>query len=363
MRHFLLLLFLPLLLISCNKKELDEIELAPPVTWEAHKEFIHNRRFIANLHGTDDRLYVLGLNLFSKVSLAAGEEKVEHAYHFYNGLAEHKLPLNRKVFVGAFKDALVFRSSLNPVDMGSYLTIIMDQVDPHFRSFELIMSNSVEAIGLSENNVALVPYYAYDKEKNEHLGRRFLLVKLTVESDGFYEKVTLQEARVLNYPLRSSIVRYIKAYGDYFYLSTDNGFVRVSEDGTVEPILSDQIVTAIFPHKGNLYAITWNGPRQSNSLYVSATGGNWTRAADLSSAAEMLSYYPVSDTLLLASYNSQLFKVDLDSGMSVKELDNTGLEGHFINSMAKVKDKVYVGTLSGLFVKDAKHLLTYKDEE
>ncbi len=152
------------LLGSC-KKELEEVVVAPVISWEAHKEFIHNRRFINNIYGSDEDLFVFGLNLFSRVSLTTGEEKVEHAYHYYSGLAECKLPLNRKVFVGAYGKTLRFKSNLYPVLMDSYLTINMEEIDPHFSSFEPIRSNSVEAIGLTDNNVALVPYYAYDAEK------------------------------------------------------------------------------------------------------------------------------------------------------------------------------------------------------
>ncbi|WP_266204469.1 hypothetical protein [Pontibacter kalidii] len=157
-------------------------------------------------------------------------------------------------------------------------------------------------------------------------------------------------------------MRYIKALGNYFYLSTDDGFVRVSEDGKVEPLLADQIVTAVFPPEGSMYAITWNGPQLSTSLYKSATGSSWEQLANLRSETKMLSYYPVNDTLLLASYNSQLFKIDMGQDMVFRELDNTGLEGHYISSVAKVSDRVYVGTLSGLFTKEVEHLLTYKEE-
>lgn len=359
MKRFLILLVFPLLLASCNKKELEEIELAPPVTWEAHQQFMYNQRFITNLHGTDEDLFVLGRKHLSRISHATDEEKMENlALLHYESLANYKFPFNEKVFVVAENGILYFKLNTDPLQDFFNLVVHMTEVDPDFRRFELIPVNRYEAIALSDNNMALVPYTTIDHQM------KLLLVKFEVEErpDSYPgEKISLKESKIIDLPNNGFKFGHIKSLNNFFYVSTQNGLVRISEEGVLENVWSNHLIYSIFKHKGNLYSTAWNIDRLT--LYTSTDGRSWIPVADyLRDLVRNLSFYPVSDDLLLGVYNSQLFELDLTT-MQIRELDNTGLEGHYITSVAKVKEKVYVGTQSGLFSKDAAHLLTYKNEE
>lgn len=353
----MLLLFIPLLLTSCNKKELDEIELAPPVTWEAHKEFMYNQRFITNLYGTDEDLFVLGRKVISRISHATDGAKMENLAHLhYESLANYKFPFNEKAFVVAENGILYVKLNADPLQDFFNLVVHMTEVDPNFRRFELAPVSRYEAIALSDNNMALVPYTTMDHQM------KLLLVKFEVEKRPYSypgEKISLKETKIIDMPNNGHQFGHVRSLNNFFYVSTQNGLVRISEEGVLENVWSNHLVYSIFNQKGKLYSTAWNIDRLT--LYTSTDGRNWIPVADLSDLLRNLTFYPVGDDLLLGVYNSQLFELDLTT-MQIRELDNTGLEGHYITSVAKVKEKVYVGTQSGLFTKDAAHLLTYKNE-
>lgn len=361
-KYLLPLLFLSLLLSSC-KKELEEIENDPEITWEAHKEFMHNERYITNLHADNDKLHVLGLYLFSTISHAGEETNVERYIHPFKNLSHNKYPINAHVFVGTEGNMLHFKSIKNPTSVGSELHIEMTSVDPDFRGFRSVSSLLKVSMAITDNNFALVPYSAYDQEKKQYIGLRYLLVKLSLDGSGFYEKIVLEEAKILRPFEDGGSMRYITAHGSDFYVSNDRGFFHISEEGEITRLMSDQIGHSVFMNKGNLNAITWNGPHRTVSLYKASAANSWALDQQLDGQADMLTYHAISDDVLLASYNSQLFEVEIGIDTFIlRELDNAGLEGNFITSIAKVNDKVYIGTQSGLFSKSEEHLLTYKEE-
>ncbi|OKL39476.1 hypothetical protein [Pontibacter flavimaris] len=364
MRHFLLSFFIPLLLVSCNKKELEEIEPAPPVIWEVHDYFLHNQRYISNLYSSDDKLQVMGMHLFSTISLEGGKEDVKHYVHPFQNVSHHKHPMNSKVFGGTDGDYLRFKTVSDPVLSGSGLLIEVATLDPLFREFSLIMSYSNESFAISENNVALVPYNFYNEETGRH-SLRYLLVKLAVEKDVHNnDKLVLEETRILTPAEQGGVVRHMRSHQDNFYVATDWGFYKFSKEGEISFQMPHQIAYTSFDHKGEIYAFARHGTRQTHGLFRYGSGQSWSMDAQIGNSAEMLAYHAISDELLLASYNSQIFEVELGvDKLIVRELDNTGLEGHYITSIAMVKDKVYIGTHSGLFSKAAEHLLTYKEEE
>ncbi|PVY41644.1 hypothetical protein [Pontibacter virosus] len=365
LRYILPLLCFFILFSSC-KKELEEIEIEPVVAWEAHNKFLYNQRFIVNLHAAqaEDRLQVLGMYLFSKISHARKGAKVSNYVHPFKNLSHNKYPMNSSIFAGTEDDVLYFRTVSDPVTSGAGLRLDAKEIDPSFLGFELIMSNTLESMAISENNVVLVPY----KYLNEESGRaelRYFLFKLGIDkANQSFAKIVLEETKILTPVQVGGYVRYIRSHHNNFYVATDWGFYKITEEGEIDFQMPDQVAYATFEHKGDLYTIARHGRRQTHALFRAVSGQTWSLDAHVGGTAEWLSYHAISDEILLASYNSQIFEVEpgIDK-LQLRELDNTGLEGHSITSIAKVSDKVYIGTQSGLFSKAAEHLLTYKEEE
>ncbi|MBF8962084.1 hypothetical protein I0P70_02395 [Pontibacter sp. FD36] len=364
-KYLLPLLCLSFLFSSC-KKELEEVEVDPVVAWEAHQKFLYNQRFIANLHAAEaeDRLQVLGMYIFSRISHARKGAQVSNYVHPFRDLSHYKYPMNSNIFTGAEDGILYFRSVSDPVTSGANLRMYAKEIDPDFLEFELVMSNALESMAISENNVALVPY-RYANEKTGRSSLRYFLVKLGVDkSNQSFSKIVLEEIKILTPAQEGGFVRYMRSHQNNFYVATDWGFYKITEEGEIDFQMPDQVAYATFEHKGDLYAIARHGRQQTHALFRSVSGQSWSLDAHTGNAAEWFNYIAISDDVILAFRNSQIFEVEVGiDKLQLRELANTGLVGHMITAIAKVKNKIYIGTQSGLFSKAAEHLLTYKEEE
>ncbi|WP_237717885.1 hypothetical protein [Pontibacter sp. BAB1700] len=226
------------------------------------------------------------------------------------------------------------------------------------------MSNALESMAISENNVALVPY-RYANEKTGRSGLRYFLVKLGVDkSNQSFSKIVLEEVKILTPAQEGGFVRYMRSHQNNFYVATDWGFYKISEEGEIDFQMPDQVAYATFEHKGELYTLARHGRQQTHALFRAVSGQSWSLDAHAGNAAEWFNYIAISDDVILAFRHSQIFEVEVGiDKLQLRELDNTGLVGHTITSIAKVKNKVYIGTQSGLFSKATEHLLTYKEVE
>lgn len=362
-RYLMPLLCLTLLLFSC-KKDIEEIEADPVVAWKVHDQFLHYNRYIANLYSATDKLQVLGMDFLSTISMEGGREKVIHYPHYFKNVSHHKHPISSRIFGGTDGNYLHLRSVNNPLHSGTYLALDVAKLDPQFRGFSLAAMKLNESFAISENHVALVPYTYLNEDTGRH-GLRYLLVKLAVETNHFGDdRIVLEETLVLTPAEVGGKVLHMRSHGNNFYVGTDWGFYKITEDGEINYQMPKEVGVTSFEHKGNIYSIVSNWEKQTVSLMRSISDQTWSLDAQLTDAPGRLSYYAISDDLLLASYYSQIFTIELGiDKLLIRELDNTGLEGHFITSIAKVGSKVYIGTQSGLFSKEAEHLLTYKEEE
>ncbi|MCJ8165271.1 hypothetical protein MKJ04_10490 [Pontibacter sp. E15-1] len=360
MKHLILSFCVLGLLISCNKKDLDEVEVAPAEIWELHNKFLNSQKFVSNIYADGNNLHVLGLSLFSIISQSGTTETVAHYYHDFEALAQNKFPLNAHVIVGKDRDGLYVRPVKNPTTFTTSAHLYMKALDPDFNRFALGLSYTQECIGLSDSNTLLIPYYSGN---DSSFGTRLMLVKLSVSADVFgNDVVAVTDSKILNVG-RSVFIKQIKSMGGNFYVESNFGLDKVSEKGEMDRIVSGEFVDGLFAHKGNYYAVTYHGSKGLSSLFTSNTGNNWVFVTNLNENVQYLSYYAVSDDLLLASYQSQLFEIDVNNSFNIRELDNTGLEGNFITGIAKTNDKVYVATQSGLFSKSIEQALTSKDIE
>ncbi len=361
--RLLLPLFCLSLLFSSCKKELDELEIDPVIAWEVHDQFLHSQRYISNLYEANDKLQVMGMNLFSTIERQGGQGDVRHYVHYFKNIAHHKYPMNSRIFTGADGNYMFFKSVRDPVLSGVHLTLNAKNLDPQFVEFRLALTHTGESFALSENNVALVPYTYFVEEKGIH-ALRYFLVKLAIENEYLSsDRIVLKEVQILTPGQEGGFIRHMRSHQGSFYVATDWGFYKISEDGDIHFQLPDQIAYATFKHKGDLYAVSRHGRQQTHALLKSITPHNWAIDANLDRQAEMLQYHAITDETILASYNSQIFELELGAGNFIlRELDNTGLEGHAITSIARLNGKIYIATRSGLFSKAAEHLLTYKEE-
>lgn len=351
-------------MFSSCKKELEEIDVDPVVAWKVHDQFLHYNRYIANLHSENDKLHVMGMNTFSTLSLEGGRETVIHYLHKFKNVSFHKHPISSRIFGGTEGNYLYLKCVNNSMRPEGILMIDVAKHDPQFRGFSLAAMNLNESFAISENHVALVPYTYLNEETGRH-GLRYLLVKTAVEANHHGEdEIVLEKTLILTPAEVGGKVLHMRSHGNNFYVGTDWGFYRITEEGGLDFQMPEEVGVTSFEHKGDIYSITSNWKKKTVSLMRSISDQTWSLDAQLIDAPGRLSYYAISDDTLLASYYSQIFTIELGiDKLIIRELDNTGLDGHLITSITKVGDKVYIGTQSGLFSKAAEDLLTYKETD
>lgn len=363
-RLLTILLLVPFLFTSCDKEELEEIEMPPQPTWQLHNGLLHEQRFINNLHSTSEDLFVMSLNLFSTITVAEGQEHVARYKHFFENAFRYIPPMSDNIFGEARGSVMHFRATAEPVTGGADLILDAKKLDPDFVAFSLVYSYHNESFSISDNDVALVPYRYFNSETLES-GLSYFLVKMELKNTAQnYTSIRLKEALTVRPLENGGNVRLMAHHDSNFYVTTDWGLYKITEEGEINLQMPEQIVYSFFSHKRSMYTISRNQRTQSHGLFRSETGDSWSHKMHLSNIFERLIYYAISDDILLASSGSQIFEVTLgEDQIQVKELDNTGLDGHYITAVIMLKDKVYISTQSGLFSKNIEHLLTYKHQE
>jgi hypothetical protein len=364
-KPILLLLLLPFLFFSCTKKEIEEIvvKVAPDYSWKASSNFLYKNKIQMNSYAGESDFYLLGFEALSKIHFVGDIEHATSFVHFIKSPLEYKFPVTATLFASATHNTISFTSTKNPASGGSVITLNMADIDPAFAKFDFVTYETGECMALTKNNVALIPYLIYDKESYATpvvSGSKLLLVKL--EATGSTNEIfTVSETRIID-NLRNDQVKYIQAFDNYYYISFRGGrFIRISEDGMVEELLAKQMFP-VFKHAGILYGFSYD------DLYKSATGKNWDLVSGITANStltnlQMLRYHALSNDLLIATYNSQIFKVELSQKeLRLVELDNSGLDGNKITSIARYKNMIYLTTLSGVFHRKESEFLTKKVE-
>jgi hypothetical protein len=362
-RSSILLLLLPLLFYSCSKKETDEMVVTPSDSWKISDHFLYNYKIQLNSYVDETGLYLLGYEGLSKIHYEGEVEYATRYTKFTKMQVGNKYPLNRDIFTETNLSSVYFTSTQNPIQGGRIARLDMTDIDPAFARFNFSPNESAECLGLTKNNVALIPYQVYDTNSSSTPvinGAKLLLVK--VELTGADNDIPKVSNTIVIDNIRMDAVNYIQVFNDYFYVVYGSEkLVRISEEGDVEELMSNWLVP-MFRHSGSLYGF------YRDRLYKSASGKDWNEILGLTSNATLfdlprLNYHTLSNGELIATYNSQLFKVELsENRILLKELDNSGLDGNKITSIARFKDKIYLTTLSGVFYRGEDQFLTLKQD-
>ncbi|GAB4020077.1 hypothetical protein GCM10028773_24740 [Spirosoma koreense] len=151
---------------------------------------------------------------------------------------------------------------------------------------------------------------------------------------------------------------YSIAVGDHFVASAyspyqGKGMTLINKDGTLKQINTPPLIpSTYFYYRGHLY-----GGDNQGSLIRSLDGGlTWQTVARYSFSATP--HYAEINGQLIAYGHSQLFWLDdgtetftlhTTGSTSLKELNNTGLQGNELTGLVQFGSQVYGTTLSGLF--------------
>ncbi|KAA3440064.1 hypothetical protein [Rufibacter hautae] len=343
---------LGLFLASCQEKEADVKPVAPVAIWQEDDRFLFDARLQTNSYADGNSLYLMGLNNFTRLTQENGKNVSSRSLlERVNNPTQYKYPISKTLTAVAYDEVTVVVYPTHYPSIQSGKGILMTRIDPGFQAFDFASAATGECMALSNDNVLAVPYRATD-------GMKILLAKLQVtpSSTGLYDHVQVLDTKVV--PLHPYHVptQYVGKHPEGFYVANGEATYLLSPDGTLQK-LRDSGLQRVFPYKQQVYGLFNDG------LHASPDRKNWTFKADIETL-KLLSYASLHDTLLLGTFNDQVFQIRIKpASINMLELKNDGLKGNKITSVSLYDHKVYVTTLSGVFVKDEKDFLSYKDAQ
>ncbi|RNI28684.1 hypothetical protein [Rufibacter latericius] len=347
----LLICWLVLLSVGCHEDEEAAVTPVPPtVAWQEDERFLFDTKVQTNSYSDGASLYLMGLNSLIKVTQDNGKEVTSRSLlEGVRNPTQYKYPISSALTAVVFNESTLICYPTHYPSLQSGKGILMTNLDPAFQAFDFVNANQGECMKISPGKVLAVPYRASD-------GMKVLLVSLEVtpSTTGLYDQVRITGTKVVLISSSLVPIQYMGLHPEGFYVATGGASYLLSPDGNLQK-LRDSGLLNVFTYKQNVYGLFNDG------LHHSPDGKTWNFKADISTL-NLLSYTSLHDTLLLGTFNDQVFQLRIKpTSINMLELQNEGLKGNKITSVALFGHKVYITTLSGVFVKDEKDLLTYKD--
>lgn len=356
-RRLVPLLTAVLALSGCRKEidtQIQVKEVAKRYSWTENTWLHGSERIVLNLGAAPDGLFMQQPAYFS--SFVYQGSRLEHKT-FLAGLTSDlslRMPINGRFFAAPVNDSLVaIFSSRNPVITSFTEYIHLKQLDPTVARIARPFPDYSPFGAVNQNDYLLFAY------ENQASGRPFTFVLSRIQApltSGLPVRVASQRVVIPRNPGATPFFRNITAVDDYFLVAIDGaGLYKVQQDGRVQRVLGPvgtDGIDAVFKWQGKVYATV-----EYNQLLVSAdNGATWTRYAGLPDVFNFTSYHVVQDSLIavshLAGAGNALFTLRFNGAQyHARFLKNDGLERAEVTSLAQLRDSVYIGTTSGLFVR------------
>jgi hypothetical protein len=348
MKNFSYLL-LVLLLTGCTKEKIIESEKEH--RWKAHNGFSYQQAAVLNSYATDDKLYLIGRSFYTlsdSLREDGGYPAITLLNYGFN--IDYKMPIKDLLYVYSFGDRFInvipTKNTVNYVSNGSF-SINMKDRDSDFSEFNFIAYWSGECMKINNQNQILIPYKTY----NNKVILSFLLMEIKVDQEFFNgeDKADTLKTRIIKLEDETGITSLFSTKEDFIVSAARNTY-KIKSDGAATKVF-DGVFSRIFQENDTLYGIS------SGKIYRSVdNGASWPDNGDISNDFSLLINFCLIDHEIIATYLDQVFHVFINDGLiSVREIDNDGLEYNFITSVSKYKDKVYVTSETGV------HYIAYKD--
>lgn len=368
-------LLLVYLLVACKEKEriveVPEPKADPALSWQVHPDFLFDRKVQLSSYADSSIIMLSGIRTTAIAPSPARRSSTDTTFVHFGGQAENNgrtdyRPLLNPTFFGfLYNETINILSTANPVLSYSNARIDMRQVDADFASFYVMPIEFGETLVANQRNQCIVPYYIYDRSYNTPVlnGNQtpLLLFSVTTRdaSPGILQIAQTQKIILPRFGLLCSMT----SIGDNFIVSVSSGTYRITPDGAYLKTYPHKLLRQFTINK-TAYGFTYGNTNDLRLIASADQGNTWTTiATNLPDDYWRLSYRTVQNQLI-ATYNSQLFRLTITpTTLTSVELDNTGLEGNRITSVAQFRNTVYVSTLSGVFTKPVRTFLTPKKEK
>lgn len=364
------LLLLPISCLWSCKQTIADTPVPKPdpgLSWQINDDFLFDEKIQLTSYA-DSNLIMLSGSQTTAIAPGESRPRTDTTFVHYGGQAQPQgrtdyRPLLHPSFIGFIgNDFVNIIPTASPVQSGVNTTVRLASLDPDFAQFSLVPAATGETMVTNRQNQFIVPYRRYDRSYSTPVidGNRIhiALISVSVPTPPSLQLKTVK-TQLIDLPGGNALIA-LGSAGDYFLVSTSSGTFRIAPDGTYLRSYPYAFLK-LFTFNGTMYGITTANAGILKLAASTDQGITWSILADQLPDAYRLFTYKAVAGQLIASYNSQLFQLTITpTTLSAVELDNTGLYGNRIMSVAKFRNTVYVSTLSGVFTKPVRTFLTLK---
>jgi hypothetical protein len=353
MKYFTLLVSLGLLLISCTKDKIVYKE--KETSWKAHPAFYLSDKIVYNSYATDSDIYFYGADFFT--SIDSNFNSSSSSVTFYTSYV--KRPIGKDFFVELKPGYpyLFIKPNARPTDNLAAQGFEFKRIDSTFQGLAMeYFSKTNEVAAISDQNQLLIPIFT--NEDNYPYLAFYQIGVITQPYIANYLRVDTAYVRKIHIktpysPGSGKVLKIQSYYGKFFVSDVRSSFV-IHSDGTHKKIV-DEPITQYFKYQNSLYGSSyWN-----NHIYKSEDEGEtWKLAYNGALPLTSNTFNIGNDVFFYLGDKMAQLQIYPDS-IRAKELVNDGLVGNQITSVSKLKDRIYVTTLSGVYYKPYNSLLTY----
>ena len=348
MKLFKLLIAITFLnmILSCSEK-IVTVEVEKEYSWKEVTRLTYRDKIIINSGRSENNIYFLAPGYLININLNNGVNTTSVSHMLMEANLNNVLPIKNDCYVNISSTDFYFEIYNVKKKIGRpYLLTTFDSTITQVLYPALV---DHERYLINDNNVVMVHYRS--KESSDYLN--FLLIGFAETNDIWH-------------PLDTSFVHLVKipkavpfdnrlstffAIDDYYILEIqEQGLYKVEESGNFSLVYpGSHAIKNLFKFNGIIYGFE----HYYGDMYKSTDDGiNWSKSrSNYGDILKNSKFNTIGDSLV-GAYKDNIFTMTFEENNFILQfLNNDGLEHKHITGIEVLGDSVYVGTLSGLFVK------------
>ncbi len=351
------------LVLSCTTEKIVtvEVEVEKENSWKEVTRFTREDKIIINTSRDENGIYFQQPGYMTAYRLKNGKIELNQyiksllTYDIYN-----KLPLNSNYMPIPYRDSLISLTIKDDFVSSDYSsTLFLKRIDTSFHKIAYPWMRE-EIMVINNNGVLLIHYYDKNGAKSNY---KFFLIGVGINKSKYpfiyttFTKIVEIEKSVKG--LVGHQLIYFASIDDYFIIDLgDDGVYKMYQDGNFKKVIDGYSgFNFVYKYNNVLYAAV-----EPQDLYKSFDNGDsWTKYSTNSWILGRGKHNLISDSLV-GFYQDNIFtQVWNGDDYTLRFLKNDGLEYKKITGIEFLGDTVYVGTLSGLFVKPLSNFFESKE--
>ena len=364
MKTFLPVLLICLLLLGCEREKIVIREVEKEYNWKQHPAFQYALISQLNSFATEDYLFILGPNNFSRIAAADALDPIDAAmsgsnvFHIANQWEQpqSKPPVGSDFFIDLsnINSQLSLTQTLNPAN--GAMKFKVSDLDNTFSRFYTVHYADGETAAINNKNQVLIPYHAGGLSDIKLL---FIDTKIVLPGQS-WSRIDTVKTKIIEPPhdIHFQSIRNIQSIADLFFVAGNDFTYRINSNGEEALVLEDPLFHVV--EKDNMmYGFGFR------HMYTSADRGlSWTQRYEIPSSISLLTNITKVSEKVVGYRYAQIFEFEPGiSSLGIRELDNDGLDGKLITSISAFQDTVYVTSLAGVFYKSLDNFFVNKVEE